>query len=101
MVLAYCLVPSIDERVKVEGICCKMYAGSDLQLDSTGGGIRVQSLHGTSAEVGLYACSSSQTQKISRELQEAGAVLMLTVCLCTGSVSTPFLVAFLPYAQCQ
>lgn len=38
MVLAYCLVPSIDERVKVEGVCCKMYAGSDLQLDSTGGG---------------------------------------------------------------
>lgn len=101
MVLANCLVPSIDERIKVEGICCKMYAGSDLQLDSTGGGDRLQSLHGTSAEVGLYARSSSQTQKISWELQEAGPVLVLTVCLCTGSVPTRFLVALLPYAQSQ
>jgi len=99
MVLANCLVPSIDERVKVEGICCKMYACNDLQLDSTGGGNGLQSLHSTSAEVGLCACSSSQTQKISWELQDAGAVLVLTVSLCWGSVSTRFLVAFLPYAQ--
>lgn len=34
MVLAYCLVPSIDE--KVERICCEMYAFDNLQLDSVG-----------------------------------------------------------------
>lgn len=34
MVLAYCLVPSIDE--KVERICCKIYAFNNLQLDSVG-----------------------------------------------------------------
>lgn len=66
MVLANCLVPSIDE--KVEGICCKIYACNDLQLDSPGEEKGLQSLHGTSAEVGFYACSSSQTQKMFQEL---------------------------------
>lgn len=79
MVLANCLVPSIDGRVKVEGICCKMYTFNDLQLDSTGGGNQLQSFHSTSAEFGLYDCSSSQTYKIPWELQEAGAVSVLTI----------------------